>query len=214
MSFIDKLDKATDQEHIDDLLDDATNMAIVNNSRWSIVGAVNRSNKDALLQQLIEEEVIFRREHNLQSFREGLNVLGLVELIQRWPQLTMPLLVHTDRPLTANMFKQLIKSQPPVYDDKEKVQAFKYFLDFIDHIEGEHQLGDFVSLPSLLKFITGMYTIPPIGKVSIEVNYTSNELPTTFACFNTIYLPYKNSKQEFFSAFEVALNFGSGFGKP
>jgi hypothetical protein len=43
------LEIAAIQEHIDDLLDDTKNKAIVSNLRWSIVGAVIRLNKDALL---------------------------------------------------------------------------------------------------------------------------------------------------------------------
>ena len=110
-------------------------MAILNNSRWSILGEINKSNKGALLQQLILEEVITRREENLKAFQRGLKVLGFADPIRNWPELTRPLLVNdTERKITAEVFKKLIKAQPK---DQRESEAYEIFLKFIAFIDGK-----------------------------------------------------------------------------
>ena len=77
-------------------------MMILNQSRWSIIHAVTKSNKDALLQQLILEEVIIRQEANLKAFRRGLDVLGITALLEEYPHLLKPLFIK-EYPLTASL---------------------------------------------------------------------------------------------------------------
>ena len=57
------------------------------------------ANKAALLQHLMLEEVILRRECNiqLQAFMQGLGHLKLLELMQQYPELLMPSLVPEPR---------------------------------------------------------------------------------------------------------------------
>ena len=75
-----------------------------------------------------------------------------------------------------------------------------------------------VSLPSLLKYVTGLSSIPPTGlKQPIELLYLpDNEkaiFPKSQACFAKLMLPtLYHGKQEFFSAFIKALEFGGGYG--
>ena len=82
---------------------------------------------------------------------------------------------------------------------------------------GDHDLGEHVSLPSLLRFITGTSSIPPMGlKKPIECRYHPDKekaFPYFAACMNRAVLPicYKG-KEEFFIAFKTALEFGGGFG--
>lgn len=75
-----------------------------------------------------------------------------------------------------------------------------------------------VSLNSLLRFMTGVSTVPPMGLPhSIDIVYrpdSSTEMfPKAHACFCQILLPviHKN-REDFFSAFIKALEFGSGYG--
>ena len=53
------------------MLDVPGNLSILNNSKWGHTQAITVENKAALLQHLILEEVIVRREDNLQAFRIG-----------------------------------------------------------------------------------------------------------------------------------------------
>ena len=109
-------------------------MMILNQSRWSIIHAVTRSNKDALLQQLIMEEVIIRREANLKAFRRGLSVLGISSMMEEHPDLVRPLFIEEEHPLTANQFKSLIDCEQP--SDPLQGRAYEMFMDFVAHIEG------------------------------------------------------------------------------
>ena len=110
---------------------------ILNQSRWSIVHAVTKSNKDALLQQLIMEEVIIRREANLKAFRRGLSVLGMTSMLEEYPHLLRPLSVEEEHPpLTVSHFKSLIDSEWP--SDPVQSRAYDMFMEFVTHIEGNH----------------------------------------------------------------------------
>jgi hypothetical protein len=85
------------------------------------------------------------------------------------------------------------------------------------YILGGHDLGENVSLPNLLRFITGSSGIPPMGlKKPIQLRYHTDEgssLPYFAACANTVYLPICYSDRgPFFDAFRKALTFGGGFG--
>ena len=66
-----QLDDAKTNEEIDCVIDEPASMFIVNQSSWSIVEPVNMTNKAALLQHLIWEEVILRRESNIHAFMKG-----------------------------------------------------------------------------------------------------------------------------------------------
>ena len=66
------------------MLDVPGNLSILNNSRWGHTQAITVENKAALLQHLILEEVIVRREDNLKAFIIGLEQLGLRGLIKAY----------------------------------------------------------------------------------------------------------------------------------
>ena len=118
-------------------------MMILNQSRWSIIEAITKSNKDALLQQLILEKVIIRREANLKAFRRGLGVMGISSLLCGYANLLRPLFVEERRLLTANEFKSFIDCRRP--SNSEQSRAYDFFMEFIAHIEG-NQLYDIVTI--------------------------------------------------------------------
>ena len=52
--------------------------------------------------------------------------------------------------------------------------------------------GDCVTLPRLLKFVTGQSRIPPRGlthKIRLRYHRGSNRLPTAECCFHILHLP-------------------------
>ena len=129
-----QLDEANTNEEIDAVLENSSVMAIINRSRWSITEAITKSNKSALLQQLIWEEVVLRREENLRAFRRGMSALGIVDLLQCHPVLTRPLLVfEEDVVITLQYFVSLISSLKPV--QQEECSAYERFMDFLSYIE-------------------------------------------------------------------------------
>ena len=80
-----QLDEAKTIDEIDALVDQPASMFIINQSGWSIIEPVTMENKASLLQHLIWEEVILRREGNIQAFKQGLDCLKLLQLMQTWP---------------------------------------------------------------------------------------------------------------------------------
>ena len=118
------------------MLDVPGNLSILNNSKWGHTQAITVENKAALLQHLILEEVIVRREDNLKAFIIGLEQLGLRGLIKAYPTLMKPLFTRQDQaPLTADQFRMLIGSVRPGFDD-EKSKAFDFFHDLVNYLEG------------------------------------------------------------------------------
>ena len=69
------------------------------------------------------------------------------------------------------------------------LEAYQLFISFVHFIE--HNLGNQDCLPSLLRFITGMSSIPPVGvKFSIEILYHVNDdniLPSASACTHKLF---------------------------
>ena len=77
-----------------------------------------------------------------------------------------------------------------------------------------------VSLSSLLKFITGTSSVPPMGLTTpIQLAYYSKSsgkrLPGAAVCSNKLFLPTSHdNKEDFFSDMVKGIEFGGGFGLP
>ncbi len=133
-----QLDKANTMDEVDALVDQPANMFIINQSRWSIIEPVTMENKASLLQHLIWEEVILRKEGNVQAFKRGLDCLMLLQLMQTWPDVLKPLFVAqpTMKEVTAEAFLGLVASLKP--HDKDQQRAYDYFHDFVFHLESKY----------------------------------------------------------------------------
>lgn len=132
-----QLDKACTKDEIDALVDLPANMSIINHSGWSITEPVTIANKAVLLQQLIWEEVILRREGNIRAFKRGLGHLNLLQLMHTNPDLMKPLFVAKSEEVTAEVFMGLVSSLRP--QKIEQQRAFDYFRDFVFHLESKYE---------------------------------------------------------------------------
>lgn len=134
---------ATSDDELDQLLDDPAYSTLLNHSSWSLTDPVNRSNKHALLQQLILEEVIIRREVNLKAFRRGLQVLGLCDLLEHHPQSLQPLFVAGAQVkiLTAQRVRDALSSTCPTHDS-DKAAAYNHFMALLTFLEGVCSMHD------------------------------------------------------------------------
>ena len=96
---------------------------------------IMKENKSLFLQQLLYEEVIEKREHNLKAFLKGLNCLNIGDLIKGHSSLTSALFVApADPTFTSEAFFKLVSSQKPVVEDWAK--AFDYFKEYVIYLEG------------------------------------------------------------------------------
>ncbi len=119
-----QLDKANTDDEIDTIVDKPSTMMIINRSRWRAIEPINKSNKGALLQQLILEEVFIRREAYILAFKRG---MAVSDLIRDYPALMRPLLVAEDSVFTSDDFMSLIGSLKP--SEPIQLLSFERFED-------------------------------------------------------------------------------------
>ena len=95
-------------------------MFILNSSGWSLTKPVTLQNKSSLLQYLILDEVITKRERQLKAIRKGLNRFQLLEPLQRYKAVMMPLFVRENQVLVISPdgFESMVSSSRS--SDKDK----------------------------------------------------------------------------------------------
>ena len=100
-------------------------MSLVNASGWPTTCIIDMKSKAALLQGLVYEEVIHKREAQQQSFRQGLDILGLLQLLQMYPDKLRPVLLPEQGPLTGAKYLALITTPHP------SGETFDWFQEYI-----------------------------------------------------------------------------------
>ena len=87
--------------------------------------------KMELVQILIIEEVIQKRDVNIGAFRKGLFILGFLNLCRDHPLLTKELFVYSKKDLTANVFFSLLEPVSPLKSPLS-LAAYTYFQKYIE----------------------------------------------------------------------------------
>ena len=95
-----------------------------------MVETITLRNRLHLLQRLIVEEVLHKRETNLKAFQRGLDVLGVLDLIKQ-PEVMRSAFLYDPLLLTVMKFLELLlpHSNPP-----DAQQIFKDFVSFLEYI--------------------------------------------------------------------------------
>lgn len=214
ITFIEMLNDASTEDEVDDILDNPSYAYILKSCGWCNTKPITLSNKMQFLQHLVQDEVIAKRERNMKAFVRGLDYLEFGELVRQHPEMTRSLFVAAQSgTILAKVFLSLISANRP--ESKEHARAFDYFKEFIAYLEGE---GTDLSLPMLLRFITGSSSVPPLGlQCPIVLSYLPSlenaVLPTAQACFSRLMLPVVHAcKDAFFTSFVTALQYGDSYG--
>ena len=129
----------SDQESINQLLDEDKYMAIVNASGWPTTKMITLINKAEFLEGLIIHEVINKRDMQITAFGKGLEQLGLLTLIRNHPETLKPVFVHKSKAsITAEGFLDLLSSSRP--NDANHLRVYEWFVNFIKSrdTEGNH----------------------------------------------------------------------------
>ncbi len=95
------------------------------------------SNKATLLQGLIFDEVVKKRQPQIMALRKGLERFGIMRLCRRYPKFMKELFVYSDRSFGAAEFLALI--QPPTTTSEESKQAWDWFQHYVQSRESEPQ---------------------------------------------------------------------------
>ena len=185
--------------------------AIINASHWPLAKKIDDQNATMLIQHFLENEIIYSRKLEMDSFAERLDVLGLLEIIRQNPGSCRDLLCYnTGMKMTAEkFFSQMMLKEP---DDFSEKQSYLWFLKYVQSASEEQ-------LIRLLQFVSGYKSIPPRGLLhKICVKYLPDDesatLPKSMACLSIIHLPtVYSSEKRFVQSLDVALKWGNeGFG--
>lgn len=130
--FLLQLDNAANTDEVDDVIDVPANAAIINSSGWSIAEPITHANRYCLIQSLIREEVISKRESNMKAFFCGLNVLKVGELMLAHPERMKNLFVYQESHLSVDSFMTLVASVRP--SCPKQAQALEYFREYVDYL--------------------------------------------------------------------------------
>jgi len=79
LDFIESLDEVNIKEDLDSLVDKY--IKVINCSRWDPTKEITLKNRDVLLAQLPYEELVYKRQAQLQAIRDGLNNVGYFHLL-------------------------------------------------------------------------------------------------------------------------------------
>ena len=81
-----QIDAANNDTELGEILDDSTNMAIINSSSWPVTKSIDCKTKFQLGQTLLIEEVLHKCEANIRALRRGMDVLGFFKLCSKYPE--------------------------------------------------------------------------------------------------------------------------------
>ena len=99
-----QLDNAVNTDEVDEIIDIPVNSSIIKTSGWSIIEPITHANRYQLIQYLVQDEVITKRESNIKAFFNGLNMLKVGDLLLSHPDTMMSLFVFESEQLTAYSF--------------------------------------------------------------------------------------------------------------
>ena len=94
-------------------MDNDKSMSIINNLGWDHTKPVNLQMKATLTQELILDEVMRKSERQNAALRRGLEKLGIMDLLLKYPQQMKELFVHKTEQSTYNQAKELPQLQLP-----------------------------------------------------------------------------------------------------
>lgn len=192
---------------------------VINSSHWPKEQAITMSNKDLLIQQIIFNELLSSRKHEIDEFREGLESIGILQLIQKHKKGSHVFLCSSGSEFSTADLQELMKlSEPKNFSER---QASEWLMEYINEQESDVVGSGGPRACALLQFCTGWQVVPLGGlQTKIKVTYLADDdcykLPTTSACLAILRIPTVHStKKKFFEAMDIALKFERmGFPNP
>ena len=133
-----QIDAASNDTKLE-ILDDSTNIAIINSSSWPVTKCIDCRSKFQLGQTLLIE-VLHKREANIRALRRGMHVLGFFKLCNEYPEKTKPLFLYTPAPLDSSQFSLMHERTDKPADNSKHAVAFTYFMKYINERAKEGEL--------------------------------------------------------------------------
>lgn len=153
------------------------------------------------MNDLLIHHVIKRIISPLESFRQGLKTLGLLEKMEMHPDAFSSLFCHKPENLSAEALCDLftIHSSP----DVNKVGAADFWMGYLQDVESGESV---VTLQDILFFVTGCSSIPPIGfDPEPTIKFLPVHYPIGNRLLNCLELPITRTYENFKNKMEFTI---------
>ncbi|OXB83908.1 UNVERIFIED_CONTAM: hypothetical protein H355_009392 [Colinus virginianus] len=157
--------------------------------------------KDMLVNDLVLHHVIKRIISPLESFRQGLKTLGLLEKMEMHPNAFSSLFCHKPENLSAEALCDLftIHCSP----DVNKVGGADFWMGYLQDVESGESV---VTLEDVLFFVTGSSSIPPTGfDPEPTIKFLPVRYPVGNRLLNCLELPITRTYEKFKKKMEFAI---------
>ncbi|XP_017938370.1 G2/M phase-specific E3 ubiquitin-protein ligase isoform X2 [Manacus vitellinus] len=157
--------------------------------------------KNMLVNDILIHHVIKRIISPLESFRQGLKTLGILEKMQMHPDAFSSVLCHKPERLSAETICDLFSIHSS--SDVNKVKGADFWMGYLQDVESGESV---VTFEDILLFVTGSSSIPSIGfDPEPTIKFLRIRYPIGNRLLNCLELPITNTYQQFKNKMELTI---------
>ncbi|NXO54532.1 G2E3 ligase, partial [Aramus guarauna] len=157
--------------------------------------------KNMLVNDILTHHVIKRIISPLESFRQGLKTLGVLEKMQMHPDAFSSILCHKPERLSAETICDLFTIHSS--SDVNKVEGADFWIGYLQDVESGESV---VTLEDILLFVTGSFSIPPIGfDPEPTIKFLHIRYPIGNRLLNCLELPITKTYEQFKNKMEFTI---------
>ncbi|XP_061854923.1 G2/M phase-specific E3 ubiquitin-protein ligase isoform X2 [Colius striatus] len=157
--------------------------------------------KNVLVNDILIHHVIKRIISPLESFRQGLKTLGVLEKIQMHPEAFFSILCHKPESLSAETLCDLFTIHS--LSDVNKVEGADFWIGYLQEVESGESV---VTLEDILLFATGFSSIPPVGfDPEPTIKFLHRRYPVGNRLLNCLELPLTKTYEQFKKKMEFTI---------
>uniref|UniRef100_A0A663MFG9 G2/M-phase specific E3 ubiquitin protein ligase n=1 Tax=Athene cunicularia TaxID=194338 RepID=A0A663MFG9_ATHCN len=157
--------------------------------------------KNMLVNDILFHHVIKRIISPLESFRQGLKTLGVLEKMQMYPDAFSSILCHKPERLSAETICDLFTIHSS--SNVNKTGAVNFWMGYLQDVESGESV---VTLEDILLFVTGSFSIPPVGfDPEPTIKFLHIKYPVGKRLLNCLELPITKSYKQFKNKMEVTI---------
>ncbi|KAJ7425335.1 G2/M phase-specific E3 ubiquitin-protein ligase-like [Pitangus sulphuratus] len=157
--------------------------------------------KNMLVNDILIHHVIKRIISPLESFRQGLKTLGVLEKMQMHPDAFSSILCHKPERLSAETICDLFTIHPS--SDVKEVKGADFWMGYLQDVESGESV---VTFEDILLFVTGSPSIPSIGfDPEPTIKFLRIRYPIGNRLLNSLELPITKTYQQFKTKMELTI---------
>ncbi|NXI45044.1 G2E3 ligase, partial [Galbula dea] len=157
--------------------------------------------KNMLVNDILIHHVIKRIVGPLESFRQGLETLGVLEKMRMHPNEFSSILCHKPEGLSAETICDLFTIESS--SDVNKVEGANFWMSYLQDVESGESA---VTLEDILLFATGSFSIPPIGfDPEPTIKFLHIRYPIRNRLLNCLELPVTKTYEQFKKKMEFTI---------